>query len=64
MFTVGVTKVLIPRNKDLSLDDLKPAACELGYHAICFHGDIYVRFTKKTWIKTVFRLSDLSEGVL
>lgn len=58
MFTPGIRKVLSPINKDLEREEIEDMAVRLGFHAYSINGDIYVRLTKKSWIKTEFRTSD------
>lgn len=59
MHTQGVTKILFPK-KEIEKDELQSLAVSLGYSAYCYKGDIYVMLTKKSWIQTVFRLSDFT----
>jgi hypothetical protein len=58
MFTSGIRKILTPLNDDVDKDELEKMAVELGFYAYSLKGDIYVRLTKKSWMKTEFRVSD------
>lgn len=62
MYTQGVNKILMPR-KTLEREEIQSMAVSLGYSAYCYNGDIYVMLTKKSWIKTVFRLADFTGGI-
>lgn len=57
-YTSGVTKIFRSREDSHALEDVERIAVSCGYEALCFRGDIYVRLTKKGWIKSPFRLID------
>jgi hypothetical protein len=64
MYTCGIRHIFTSKSA-ASLIEAKLQACDSGYEALNFNGDIYIKTEKEKnkWVKSCFRVIDFTFGV-